>query len=136
VINGFENTWGPLMMLDQDLPGVAYLRNVRRFFTEVVPFHRLHPAPGILVLDDYAPGHQPLALATDTQEIVAVYMPTGGSTTLKLTADAQRNAQWYDPRTGEEFPAQTTDSENILSFTAPEGQTSDGHPYDWVLVLM
>jgi hypothetical protein len=135
VINGFENTWGPLMMLDQDLPGVAYLQNVRRFFTEVVPFHRLHPAPEVLGPGEHTPGHQPLALATDTQDIVTVYMPTGGSVALKLAAEAHRNARWYDPRTGEETPAQAVNSEGRLSFTVPKRQTSNSHPDDWVLVL-
>ncbi len=136
VINGFESTWGPLMILDEDLLGVTYLQNVRHFFTKVVPFHRLRPTPDILAPGDYTLGHQPLVLATDTQDIVAVYMPAGGSVTLQLTADVPSNARWYDPRTGEETSAQVTDSEGILRFTTPEGRTSGGRPYDWVLVLM
>ena len=41
IIHGFENSWGPWALLDQDQPGLDYLLLVRRFFTEIVPFAAL-----------------------------------------------------------------------------------------------
>ncbi len=41
LIHGFENSWGPWALLDQDQPGLEYLLLVRRFFTEIVPFAAL-----------------------------------------------------------------------------------------------
>lgn len=135
VINGFENSWGPVMILDQDQPGVVYLQNVRRFFIEVVPFHRLRPAPQIIAAGEYARGHRPLALATDSHDVVAVYLPAGGTVTLDLPGDDRYKAQWYDPRRGELSPATPSDHNDELGFAAPPGQDGDGHPWDWVLAL-
>ena len=51
------------MILDKDQPGVADLRQVRRFFTEIVPFERLRPAA--IVSGDYQAGHRPALLILD-----------------------------------------------------------------------
>jgi len=135
VIHGFENSWGPHMVLDRDQPGLAHLLHVRRFFTEVVPFHRMRPAPEILSPDEYVLGRQPLALATADRDVVAVYLPAGGTVTLSLPASEEPRAQWYDPRTGalqSALPALKTEA---LSFAAPPGGDESGRPWDWVLVL-
>ena len=139
VLNGFENSWGPWMILDQDQPGVAVLQNVRRFFTTVVPFHQMQPAPEIAVPAECAPGHHPLALATPGRDAVAIYLPAGGVVRLALPADGRYNAQWYDPGTGrlsEASPSQVVNlSKDRLAFEAPVGQDEKGHPLDWVLAL-
>jgi len=131
VIHGFENSWGPWMILEQDQPGMVYLLHLRRFFTEIVPFDRLRPAPQLVAPAEYVPGGRPLALATEELDVVAVYLPVGGAVTLDLSSGADRQAQWYDPRTGESRAARG----NGLTFTSPEGVDDQGHPLDWVLTL-
>jgi hypothetical protein len=136
VIHGFENSWGPHMILDRDQPGLAYLLHVRRFFTEVVPFHRMQPAPEILSPGEYALGRRPLALATADRDVVAVYLPAGGTAALSLPVGGSYRAQWYDPRTGvlqSALPALETEA---LSFAAPPGGDEKGRPWDWILVLL
>jgi len=136
VINGFENTWAPYMILDQDQPGLEYLLHMHRFFTEVVPFHQLRCAPKVLGGDGYAFGCRPLVLATPERDVVAVYLPAGGAADLVLPQDVTYCARWYDPRTGELCPAEpATMGENRLYFVAPGGQDQEGHPWDWVLLL-
>ena len=123
------------MILDQDQPGLVYLLHLRLFFTEVVPFHQMQRAPEVLVPGEYASGHHPLALATKNQDVVAVYLPVGGSVHLSLLNDRTYQAQWYDPRTGQLSPARPSGKEKMLSFATPPGQDKDEHPWDWVLVL-
>jgi hypothetical protein len=135
IVHGFENSWGifPLQPDDQQ-PGTDYLLQVRRFFTEVVPFHRLRVAPQVIDEAAYAFGHRPRALASDTHDIVAVYLPTGGQVTLHLKGKSYK-AQWFDPRSGTLTQATPQDSAAAmpLSFAAPEG--GGEKPWDWVLVL-
>ncbi|KPJ63522.1 MAG: hypothetical protein AMS15_00020 [Planctomycetes bacterium DG_23] len=135
VIHGFENSWGPCMILDQDQPGLKYLLHMRRFFTGVVPFHRMRRTPEVLAAGEYAPGLQPLALATENQEVVAVYLPAGSSAHLALSEDKSYRAQWYDTRVGQLSPASPSAQEKKLSFATPGGQDKEQHPWDWVLVL-
>ena len=135
VINGFENSWGPFMILDQDQPGLVYLLHLRRFFTEVVPFYQMLPAPEVILLGECALGHRPLALATTSREAVAVYLPVGGIVNLTLPGDRRYDAQWYNPRTGELSPATPSVENERLSFATPPGQDEDKHPWDWVLTL-
>jgi hypothetical protein len=134
VIHGFENSWGPFMILDQDQPGLVYLLHLRHFFAEVLPFHELHPAPQIILPGEHPSGSRPLALATASRDVVAVYLPLGGSVKLLLPEDKRYDAQWYDPRTGEFRPA-TMPAKNETGFAAPLGQSEKGHPWDWVLLL-
>ncbi len=151
IIHGFENSWGPWMKLDEDQPGMAYLLHLRRFFTEVVPFDHLRPAPDSLPLfryvrdtlvpADYPSGHLPSALATPDLDVIAVYLPIGGTVTLtapdadsvllNLPAGKWR-VQWYDPRTGAVSPAESLDKP--WRFAASQGN-ENGHPWDWVLVV-
>ena len=134
IINGFENSWGIFPLQDEDQAGVADLLHVRHFFTTMVPFHQMQPAPQIVVNGNNAFGHEPRALATDDQSIVAVYLPTGGNVELTL-ADKAYQAQWFDPRTGEMTDAATitTEKNGHALFGAPAG--GGERPWDWVLVL-
>ena len=122
VIHGFENTWGPWMVLDEDQPGLAYLLHLRRFFTEVVPFHQLRPAPEIVAGGEYAPGHRPLALATASRDLIAIYLPAGGPAEPALPDDKQYTLRWFDPRTGD------------MGDGMPETGTVE-RPQDWVLIF-
>jgi hypothetical protein len=135
VIHGFENSWGPFMILDQDQPGLVYLLHMRRFFTEVVPFYRMRPAPEVVVPGEHAPGHRPLALATTGRDVVAVYLPAGGTVDLSLPQGREYDARWYDPRSGELRPATSLTEGTAPGFAAPAGESENGHPWDWVLVL-
>ena len=135
VMNGFENTWGPVMNLEQDQEGVVYLRRVKDFFTRIVPFEQLQVAHDLVVAEDVARGHRPLALASASRDLVVAYLPVGGIVTLGLRVEkAFLRARWYDPRTGDLFDAAVADGAG-LTFVAPEGTDAKGWPLDWVLVL-
>jgi hypothetical protein len=134
VINGFENTWGPAMILDQDQEGVAYLANVRRFFVEIAPFARMRPAPDLLAVSEYEAGCRPLVLATPERDVVAVYFAALGTAGLDLSG-RQYDAHWYDPRTGELLPAVGDVEAGLLQYVAPLGYDAKGRPWDWVLVV-
>jgi hypothetical protein len=130
IIHGFENSWGPFQILDEDQPGLDHLLHVRHFFTDAVPFQRLQPAHTLAANTDDRRGRQPLTLATPERDIVVVYLPTGGDVTL-ATLEGRHAAQWFNPRTGEllnPVPAASN------TFTPPEPPQGD-RPNDWVLVL-
>lgn len=131
IIHGFENSWGPWLNLDEDQPGMADLLLVRRFFTEIVPFERLRPAPSLLAADEDRVGYRPQALAADDNGIVTVYLPAGGTVSLLSLGDDERDERWFDPRTGELTPARAEVSDGKRIFTAPAGGE---RPWDWVLV--
>jgi hypothetical protein len=135
IIHGFENSWGPFMVLDQDQPGLVYLLHLRRFFHEVAPFHRLRPAPESIFSPDRDTGFGPLALASPERDIIAVYLPGGGPVDLAIEHGNGHSAQWYDPRTGTLTPATPSDQGDGLAFIAPSAGGSAEHPPDWVLVI-
>jgi len=135
VVHGFENSWGPFQLLDRDQPGLAYLLHLRRFFTELVSFPEMRPAPDIIVPGEYAPGRRPLALATAERDVIAVYLPVGGKVELALPMGCIYQAEWYDPRTAELHPVGSVTGEAGLGLTAPGGRDGKGHPWDWALIL-
>ena len=134
VIHGFENSWGPWMRLEADQPGLTYLLHLRRFFSEVVPFARLRPAPELVRPADGPAGYQPLALASAEQDLAAVYFPAGGQTVLDLPAGRTYQAEWFDPCTAETQAAPERIAGGGATVTAPQGEQA-GHPRDAVLVL-
>jgi hypothetical protein len=129
VIHGWENTWGPDMVLDRDQEGMAHFLLVRRFLDEVVPFARVRPAPELIPEGDCPFGRRPLAVADEERELVAVYLPAGGAVAPLLPEGRVYSARWYDPRTGELSPAESADGR----FEAPAG--GGERPHDWALVL-
>jgi hypothetical protein len=137
VVNGFENTWGPVMDLENDQEGVVYFEILQHFFTDIVPFQDLRPAPEIVLPGEYEQGHQPLALATNAHDCAIIYMPVGGMLVLDLP-EGQYHAEWFDPRNGECCAAAESIVLNVegekLNFIAQE-ETHNGHPADWVLIL-
>ncbi len=135
VIHGFENSWGPWMLLEQDQPGMVYVSHARRFFTEIVPFHTLEPAADVVIPGDWPRGHRPLALASASRTVVAVYLPVGGGVNLVLSQGEAYAARWFDPRTGDLRSATPVSSAPGLRFVAPPGTDRDGHPWDWVLLM-
>jgi hypothetical protein len=131
IITGFENSWGPWMVLDEDQPGLADLLHLQRFMTELVPLARLGPAPELLGESETPRGSQPSVLATAERDVVAAYLPVGGSIQLALPARAYR-ARWFDPRTGAlEDAAARSDA----VFQSPQTSTDAQRPDDWVLLV-
>lgn len=130
IIHGFENSWGPWAELDEDQPGMVDLLIVQRFFHEVAPFAALRPAPDAITGGRTAVGERPLALATSTRDLIAVYLPVGGDVVVK--GDVPTPTQWFDPRTGERRPAAGTTVDDGRRFAAPEGGAD--RPGDWVLI--
>lgn len=131
VIHGWENTWGPFLLLEEDQPGMTYMLHLRRFFTQVVPFHRLQPAQELIAHGEQGFGRKPSVLASAERDLVAAYLPVGGVIAFDLPLKGYA-AQWFDPRTGELVLAAPS-ATGSLSFVAPQG--GGDHPWDWVLVL-
>lgn len=127
VVHGFENSWGPWMELGVDQPGMADFVLWRKFFTELVPWTRLRPAPALLAKSERYAGHNPLAMATPERDVVIAYLPAGGSVDLGSSCDGLRS-RWFDPRTG----AVSEASPRGGVFASPPGGPSD-RPLDWVL---
>lgn len=132
VITGFEYTWGPHQILDRDQVGMPYLLHVRRFVSEIIEFHQYHPAPELLVEQEYSYGFRPLVLATEANDKIAVYFPAGGSATLKIKT--VNTAHWYDPRTGRMQSATPASTDAGIIFKAPAVGNDPTRPWDWVLV--
>jgi hypothetical protein len=135
VIHGFENTWGPFAILDEDQPSLPYLQHLQRFFTEITPFHHLRPTPHLLKEAPREEGYRPAVLAAEDLSQVAVYFPAGGEITLALPAYGYAG-QWFDPRRGELDATAVSKSPNTMKFSPPAGTDAEGHPLDWVLVLV
>jgi len=136
IVHGFENSWGPWQLLEEDQPGMAYLLHLRRFLTEIVSFHELRRAPELVASGNHPSGHRPLALRSEGGGIVAVYMPVGGEASIALPLSEPYEARWFDPREGELGEAQSaaTSTPGQAVLRAPAAG-SDGHPPDWVLLL-
>ncbi len=132
IINGFENTWGPIMDLVHDQEGVSYFEHLRYFLTEVVPFQRLQPTQALLVEAAYEEGHRPLALASKACDIVAVYFPAGGTATLNLP-NSSWTGRWYNPRNGALRVAELERTTEGWRVAAPS--CMGPRPADWALVL-
>ena len=90
IIHGFENSWGPWALLDEDQPGMRDLLHVRRFFTEVVPFADLRVAPDAIEADPAPLGMNPQAMATGNRDLVVVYLPVGGSVVVTAAVGRER----------------------------------------------
>ncbi len=130
VIHGFENSWGPWMELGEDQPGLADFVVFRKFFTELVDFARLRPAPELLARADRPPGHGALAMASAERDIIVAYLPAGGA--VAFAAELGGHAlRWFDPRSGALTPA----AAGANGFTPPTIGPAD-RPHDWVLLAM
>ncbi len=127
IINGQENSWGPWMLLDHDLPGTADLVVLKDFLLKDVPFHSLEAAPN-LVKGRFEFGHKPLALRGKSGEVAVVYYPAGGAAEIDFAA---ADARWFDPRNGKYQPALGRGR----SYAAPPGRDENKRPLDYVLVL-
>jgi hypothetical protein len=140
VIHGFENSWGPWMLLEEDQPGLVYLLHLRRFVHELVPFARMHPDAGLVQEEQSAPGsqpgYQPRALVSEEKDVIAVYFPAGGEVVLDLPAGRAYKVTWFNPRSGQAEPGEDlAASGEPLKVTAPAGQDGEGHPFDFTLIL-
>ena len=133
IIHGFENSWGPWALLDEDQPGLEHLLLVRRFFTEIVPFADLRPAVDAIAGGESAVGRQPRALATSERDLVVVYLPVGGSVIVSGAA-GKGATRWFDPRSGALQHARGDTDEDGVRFVAPTG----GGPRadDWLLICV
>jgi len=134
VMNGFQNSWGPYMILDEDQSGVHQLSLLKYFFTEVVPFHHLRPSPDLIKEKEYKPGHKPLCLSSKNKKQIVVYLPVGGEISLNIENISEYLTHWFDPRKGDLISAQPTSKDGYATFTK-EGENKKGKPLDWVLFL-
>jgi hypothetical protein len=91
-----------------------------RKFIEQLPFESLAPCNELLQPETgYCLGHE--------EQGYVLYFPRGGSLSIDLSGMAgTEEALWFDPRTGETFPADRMEEGEVQSFSAPSRE-------DWVL---
>jgi hypothetical protein len=102
VIGGFENTWGPWWIPEEDQEGLRYLKILGEFFGEEVDFEQFSPASALPL--SAAEGlwkeeDRPLALSDEADREFLIYLPTGKSFTLDV--EELEESSWFDPRHGE-----------------------------------
>ena len=129
LIHGFENSWGPWLDLEHDQEGMADLLQLRRFFTELVPFADLRPLPPPSGWPAVPSGHRPSLLAGEG--VLLAYLPVGGGIDLTHVAQPSHAPAWFDPRSGELLPADPAGPH----WTAPSRAERADRPDDWVLVF-
>lgn len=131
VIHGFENTWGPWWIPEEDQEGMKYLLILKKFFMEEVEFHHFRPDNEIIDKSiQYEPGTKPLCMSASQKDAFLVYLPVGGSVALNLPGVSEFESIWYNPRTGGKQEAQGMVSEDTAKFE-PASSNRD----DWTLVL-
>jgi hypothetical protein len=133
VIHGFENSWGPFALLEEDQPGLSYLLHLRHFFTEIVSFANLQAVENLISQEtEYSFGQVPLVLADDAMRTIVVYLPTGLPVQLNyaaLSAVGTYTLKFFDPTNGVLGEATVIDlAQPINTPVSPANQ-------DWVLVL-
>lgn len=133
VMNGFENTWAPYMIMDEDQPGVYQLILLKHFFTEIIPFQILQPSSDLIIeKEKYKPGQKPLCLGSDDRKQIAVYLPVGSEVSLGIKDIKKYNARWFNPRKGDLTPARSGIVKERVTFVKKD---NENEPSDWVLVL-
>jgi hypothetical protein len=111
---------------------LADLLQVHRFFTEIMPFAELRPAPDLVWDEGWEPGHRPIALASSDRSRFAVYLPTGGEVALSSPGgEASTSFAWFDPREGALIRATGAADGSLIRFAVPPG--GGDRPWDWVL---
>jgi len=102
--------------------GIASMTICAEFFA-AGPFGRLRPAPQLLAAQpgEQNPAQFIAAATTDTGDWTVLYLPVGGTVTLRPDAKPAGTAAWFDPRTGQRQPAT-----GGPAYAAPDLQ-------DWVL---
>ncbi|MFX0095963.1 MAG: putative collagen-binding domain-containing protein, partial [Candidatus Hodarchaeota archaeon] len=129
VIHGWENTWGPWWIPEEDQEGMKYLLILKKFFTENVTFHRFRPDSTLLDhVKKYDEGKKPLCMTTREKDQLILYLPVGDDLYLKTSSLAGIDSYWFNPRTGKISQALGKAKVQTLVFEAPDDD-------DWVLVL-
>jgi hypothetical protein len=129
VIHGWENTWGPWWIPDEDQEGMKYLLILKDFFTKNVEFHKFKPDYDVIdQTEKYERGKKPLCMTTLEKDQHIVYLPVGDSVMLKVSPSENRECYWLNPRTGKTSKATAKVKAKALGFEAPDNK-------DWVLVL-
>jgi hypothetical protein len=88
----------------------------------------MHPAEDLIAPGNWPAGYQPPAFATDTKDVVAVYLPGGGEAALELSAPGSYQATWFDPRNGALTRANPSGFISQYKVSAPTGLDEKGHP--------
>ena len=129
IIHGWENTWGPWWIPEKDQEGIKYLLILRKFFTEIVKFHRFRPVTGIIDKPErYGHGEKPLGMASIDEDAFLIYSPVGKSFTVRIPKPESYKSFWFNPRTGEIGEAVGVLSQGSIRFDTADRE-------DWVLIM-
>jgi hypothetical protein len=113
----------------RDLPGALSMKYLHQFF-QSIEWWRLAPAPDVLTEQ---PGKKDAskfiaAAKSDASDLLVLYLPEGGSVTLKTDSLKQNlTARWYHPRTGGWLDAGKVEKPRQTFKTADRN--------DWVLLI-
>lgn len=117
--SGVARVWSDAL----HLPAAGQMRHLRRFF-ESVAWTELRPAQTLLAQQpgDQDPATFIACAATPDRRQIVVYLPVGGSVSLKLEPNRVDKLTWFNPRTGERMAG------NPHTMTAPDRE-------DWLLLV-
>jgi hypothetical protein len=67
-------------------------------------------------------------MTTLKKDQILIYLPVGGSVTLKISPSENRECSWFNPRTAKTSRAIMEALHKTLRFKAPDNE-------DWILIL-
>jgi len=105
-----------------DLPGIRYYAVLKELMLSL-PFLDLLPAPDRVREASMDPWRAPRVLATDDGDVIAIYLPQGGTVQVRL--DGPATVQWVNPRNGSQSQPVPVEEGRITS----PGGTSEGLDY-------
>jgi hypothetical protein len=112
------------------MPAAEQMAHLSDIFTGI-DFHRLRPAPSIIVNNPGkdAPARHVAAAKSDQRDLCVIYVPEDRTVEVKLDGmPASPNITWVSPRTGERHPAVGVVTASTCQFPTP----AEG---DWVLLM-
>ncbi|WP_206073531.1 putative collagen-binding domain-containing protein [Maribacter sp. 4G9] len=115
-----------------DMPMANQVKHIKNLLLSR-PFLSRVPDQDMILGDQKENNDYKIATRDQNGSYAMVYMPSGGAVHLNLTSLSSKKftAWWYDPRTGNSYPAGEIPQSDDVKIEAPT--TGKGH--DWVLVL-
>ena len=109
-----------------------YMYYARKFMEDNLPFSEMKPADHLLTGEASGDLEDGQVLAKEG-EVYAIYLPSGGSGNIDLSAASGKFVQrWYNPRTGSfEGPSSVLNDGGVRGLGMPPGEPSE----DWVVLL-
>lgn len=111
------------------MPCAEQMTNLVNFFTTMIPFHTLRPAPDAVVNNpgNQSPRKYVAAARSENKDLTVVYVPEDRTIEILLSSlPPSPEVKWFNPRTGENSAAVAVITDTTAQFPTP----SEG---DWIL---